>query len=80
MVDQITDDMFSEGSYISLSDNELSWLNKYAPKDFSDCPLKTDEKKLMSQWLEFLIKKSKEPTAQAKSSPSTKRKKINTAF
>lgn len=75
MVDQITDDMFSEGSYISLSDNELSWLNKYAPKDFSDCPLKSDEKKLMSQWLEFLIKKSNEPNIQAKSSPSTKRKK-----
>jgi DNA polymerase III delta prime subunit len=75
MVDQITDDMFSDGSCISLSDNSLSWLNKYAPKDFSDCFLKTEEKKEISQWIEFLIKKSKEPATDIKSTTSTKKKK-----
>ena len=27
-----------------ISSECISWLNKYAPKDFSDCPLKSDEK------------------------------------
>ena len=57
MVDQITDDMFSDGFAVSVSEKSLSWLTKYSPEDFGDCLLKQDEKKQMSSWLEFLIQK-----------------------
>lgn len=60
MVDQITDDMFSDGFAVSVSEKSLSWLTKYSPKDFGDCLLKQDEKKQMTSWLEFLIQKPKQ--------------------
>ena len=58
MVDQITDDMFSDGFQVTVSDKSLSWLTKYSPSDFSDCLLKADEKKQMTSWIEFLNQKS----------------------
>ena len=75
MVDQITDDMFTDGSNILLPTNSLSWLNKYAPKDFTECPLKADEKKQMSQWLEYLIKKPTESSTNYDTSKSNKKKR-----
>lgn len=80
MVDQITDDMFSNGYMVSLSETSLSWLTKYSPKDFSECLLKQDEKKQMTSWLEFLIQKPKQTVAEnvKKTSGSSKDKKKKT--
>ena len=88
MVDQITDDMFTEGFAVSISDKSLSWLTKYKPKNFSDCLLKSDDKKQMTSWLEFLIKKptenknnidtGKKPTGKKKKSTPRSKNKLDT--
>ena len=79
MVDQITDDMFSEGFTVSVSEKSLSWLTKYSPNDFSDCLLKVDEKKQMTSWIEFLNQKPKQGGIDIgkKTSISSKGKKRN---
>ena len=75
MVDEITNDMFSDGYIENINIDSLSWLNKYSPKKISDCLLKTEEKKRMKDWIENLIKRSKEsPNNSEQKSKDTSKK------
>jgi DNA polymerase III delta prime subunit len=74
MYDEITDNMFTSGT-LDLNPNikySESWVVKYCPKTFDDCLLKSEEKKQMNEWLEY-VNKPKEELPE--SSKNTKGKK-----
>ena len=77
MYDEITDDMFSSKTFNNTDKNLLdSWLAKYCPKTFDDCLLKSDEKRQMIEWLDFLNKpKEIEESNQLKKKSKKKPKK-----
>ena len=53
----------------SVGEN-ASWLNKYTPKSFDDCLLKSEEKTLMDNWLKFL----QENKSDSKNQEASKKK------
>jgi DNA polymerase III delta prime subunit len=69
----ITEDMFSSINY-GINEQQLNWLNKYAPKDIKDCLIKAEDKKLIESWISNLINTKSENTTAATATGSSKSK------